>query len=121
MARKSRKGPHSKDSVVTDKAVGYVRISLANKESSDSVENQKRIIEDWAAQHELPVSEFYIDSGYSGEDFDRPAFTKMIKDIESGLISCIAVKDLSRLGRDFLSTSYYVEEVFPLKKSDLCP
>ena len=116
MARKSRKQPSK---TVTDNirsAVGYIRLSVANKDESCSVENQKLIIEQWAMQHELFISHFYIDANHSGSNFDRPAFKQMLTDISSGQINCIVVKDLSRIGREFLATSYYIEEYFPSKK-----
>lgn len=116
MARKSRKQPNK---IVTNdirSAVGYIRLSVANKDEFCSVENQKLIIEQWAMQHELSISQFYIDTNYSGSNFERPAFQQMLADIIAGQINCIVVKDLSRLGREFLSTSYYIEEYFPSKK-----
>ena len=93
MARKSRKQPSK---TVTDNirsAVGYIRLSVANKDESCSVENQKLIIEQWAMQHELFISHFYIDANHSGSNFDRPAFKQMLTDISSGQINCIVVKD----------------------------
>lgn len=64
----------------------------------------------------MPINHFYIDANHSGSNFDRPAFKQMLADIDAGRIECIIVKDLSRLGREFLSTSYYIEEYFPNKK-----
>ena len=96
--------------------VGYIRLSVSNKEASCSVENQKLIIERWAAQHEIVIDHFYTDENYSGSSFERPAFKQLLKDILEGTIERVVVKDLSRLGREFLSTSYYVEEYFPSKK-----
>ena len=66
--------------------------------------------------HELPISHFYINANHSGSNLDRPAFKQMLADIDAGCIECIVVKDLSRLGREFLSTNYYIEEHFPSKK-----
>lgn len=116
MARKSRKQPSKTVAYDIRSAVGYIRLSVANKDESCSVENQKLIIEQWAMQHELFISNFYIDANYSGSNFERPAFKQMLTDIGSGQINCIVVKDLSRIGREFLSTSYYIEEYFPSKK-----
>lgn len=56
----------------------------------------------------------YIDDGYTGTNFDRPAFKRMIKDIENGKIDMVITKDLSRLGRDYIATGEYVEKYFPL-------
>ena len=80
MARKSRKYQHAeivKTSIT--KAVGYVRLSVANQEESSSIQNQKFIIERWGDQHQIPISHYYIDNGFSGKQFDRPAFQKMIE------------------------------------------
>lgn len=114
MARKSRKHQHAemvKTSIA--KAVGYVRLSVANQEESSSIQNQKFIIECWGDQHQIPISNYYIDNGFSGKRFDRPAFQKMSKDIFAGKINCVIVKDLSRLGRDYITTGYYIEVIFP--------
>lgn len=116
MARKSRKQPLKVTANNIRDTVGYIRLSVANKDTSCSVENQKLIIEQWAAEHEIPISHFYIDENHSGSNFNRPAFKQMLADIDAGRIECIIVKDLSRLGREFLSTSYYIEEHFPSKK-----
>lgn len=116
MARKSRKQPLKVSANNIRGTVGYIRLSVANKDVSCSVENQKLIIEQWAAEHEMPISHFYIDANHSGSNFNRPAFKQMLADIDAGRIECIIVKDLSRLGREFLFTSYYIEEHFPSKK-----
>ena len=116
MARKSRKQPLKVSVDNIRNTVGYIRLSVANKDASCSVENQKLIIEQWAAEHELPINHFYIDANHTGSNFDRPAYKQMLEDIGAGYIECIIVKDLSRLGREFLSTSYYIEEYFPSRK-----
>ena len=116
MARKSRKQPLKVATMDVRSTVGYIRLSVANKDESCSVENQKLIIEQWGAEHEMPINHFYIDANHSGSNFNRPAFKQMLADIEAGRVECIIVKDLSRLGREFLSTSYYIEEYFPSKK-----
>ncbi len=116
MARKSRRQPLKAAAVNVRSAVGYIRVSVANKDESGSVENQQSIIERWAMEHKLPINHFYIDENCSGSNFERPAFKQMLEDIDTGRIGCIVVKDLSRVGREFLSTSYYIEEYFPSKK-----
>lgn len=116
MARKSRKQPLKVATMDVRSTVGYIRLSVANKDESCSVENQKLIIEQWGAEHEMPINHFYIDANHSGSNFNRPAFKQMLADIDAGRIECIIVKDLSRLGREFLSTSYYIEEYFPSRK-----
>lgn len=116
MARKSRKGNVMKTNIPMSFAVGYIRLSVSNKDESCSVANQQRIIERWATEHEIVLSRFYIDENVSGSTFERPAFKEMLSDIDAGTIDCIIVKDLSRFGRELLTTSYYVEECFPSKK-----
>lgn len=97
-------------------AVGYIRLSVANKEECSSIENQKFIIECWGEQHQIPISHYYIDNGFSGKRFDRLAFQEMIEDILAGKINCVIVKDLSRLGRDYIITGYYIEVIFPINR-----
>lgn len=93
MARKSRKQPLKAAMMNVRSAVGYIRLSVANKDESCSVENQKLIIEQWGAEHEMPINHFYIDANHSGSNFDRPAFKQMLEDIDAGHIECIIVKD----------------------------
>lgn len=114
MARKSRKHKYKEElKFLSPVAVGYIRLSVANKEESSSIENQKFIIECWGEQQQIPMSHYYIDNGFSGKFYDRPAFQEMIQDILSGNINCVVVKDLSRLGRNYISTGYYIEVLFP--------
>ena len=116
MARKSRKRPNIDVLIKPNRnTVGYIRLSVRDKDSSGSVENQKLIIEEWGKQSEIIISRYYIDNGFGGKRFDRPAFQKMLQDIESGKIGCVVVKDLSRLGRDYITVGYYLEMFFPSK------
>jgi site-specific DNA recombinase len=112
MARKSRKHPELTVPVTKD-TVGYIRLSFLNKESHGSVENQRLIIEEWGYQHQIPIMRYYIDNGFSGKRFDRPAFQEMLKDIKNGKIDCVIVKDFSRLGRDYITVGLYLEMFFP--------
>lgn len=112
MARKSRKYKEERKPP-SPVAVGYIRLSVANKEEASSIENQKFIIECWGEQQQIPISHYYIDNGFSGKYSDRPAFQEMIQNILSGNINCVVVKDLSRLGRNYISTGYYMEVLFP--------
>ena len=66
-----------------------------------------------ADTEDISVAEVYKDSDYSGTNFDRPGFTQMMEDIKHGKINCVIVKDLSRLGRNYVETSNYIERVFP--------
>ena len=93
MARKSRKQPLNVAANNIQSTVGYIRLSVANKDESCSVENQKLIIEQWAAEHELPISHFYVDENRGGSNFDRSAFKQLLEDIDAEHIECIVVKD----------------------------
>mgnify|MGYP002859205183 CR=1 FL=1 len=97
--------------------VAYSRLSQddANKENeySSSIYNQLGFINSYAKQMGLEINKEYIDDGYSGTNFDRPGFEQLREDIEDGLVKVLITKDMSRLGRNFLETAYYVTEFFP--------
>ena len=98
------------------KAIKYIRLSYTDDKTveSDSVANQRRLIDDYIARHpEIEVVAEKIDDGYSGVLFDRPAFQEMIRMIEQGEANCVIVKDLSRLGREYIETGRYMRRVFP--------
>ena len=112
MARKSRK--HLKLAVSVSKdTVGYIRLSVLNRDHYGSIKNQRLMIEEWGRQHQIPIMRYYIDNAFSGKRFDRPAFQEMLQDIQEGKIDCVVVKDLSRLGRDYITVGYYLEMFFP--------
>lgn len=94
----------------------YARLSnkeIEKKEMySTSIYNQTSLIKEYAKKMNLTINKEYIDDGYSGINFDRPAFENLRNDIENGLIDTIIVKDISRLGRDFIDTVYYISEYF---------
>lgn len=117
LARKSRKNLVKNEVVKCDllKTAGYIRISVNKADRpSDSIENQKKIIEDYAETNcDIQFERFYVDGKVSGRDFDRPAFNEMLEDIRAGKINCVIVKDLSRLGRDLIDVGYYVSDVLP--------
>ena len=71
------------------------------------------MIEEWGHRHQIPIMRYYIDNGFSGKRFDRPAFQEMLQDIQEGKTDCVVVKDLSRLGRDYITVGYYLEMFFP--------
>lgn len=101
------------------KATMYVRLSnsddLKNNEESNSIKNQKRLIEGFInKQKDIELVSVRVDDGYSGIIFERPAFNKMIEDIENGIINCVIVKDLSRFGREYIETGRYLQQMFPL-------
>lgn len=101
------------------KAALYLRLSKedGDKEESDSIGNQRELLKGFLfAQEDIVVEDIYIDDGYTGTDFRRPNFQRMIADIESGKINCVIVKDLSRFGRDYLESGRYIQRYFPEKK-----
>ena len=73
------------------------------------------MLRQYAAEHGLTVVDEYIDDGWSGTNFERPSFQRMIDDIEDGKINCVVTKDLSRLGRNYILTGQYTEIYFPSK------
>lgn len=105
---------------------GYLRLSHRDEGAfenaagsevlkSNSIENQKEYIEDFLrSKPEMEVVDFYIDDGYSGVNFDRPDFQRMMEDVKGNKINCIIVKDLSRFGRNYIETGTYIERLFPL-------
>ncbi len=116
MARKSRKVliPAAPAPVAYIRTAHYVRLSVeADKRHESSIENQILILNNYIEDKpEFRVQEIYIDNGISGSTFHRPAFQKLLADIEAGLIDCVMVKDLSRLGRNSIDTGYYIEQYF---------
>jgi site-specific DNA recombinase len=93
----------------------YLRLSRedAGDEQSQSIVNQRDYLTSYASKMGWVIEETYIDDGFSGLNFDRPDFQKMIRDIESSRINMVITKDLSRLGRDYIQTGYYTEMYFP--------
>ena len=94
----------------------YCRLSQDDgpEGDSNSIQNQKNILQKFAEDHHFPNPCFYVDDGFSGGNFQRPAFQQMISDTENGEIGIIVTKDLSRLGRNQLHTGLYIEERFPM-------
>lgn len=96
----------------------YIRLSNedGDKQESDSVANQKKLLTEFlTGKEEFFLKDFYIDDGYTGTNFERPDFRRMIRDITAGTVNCVVVKDLSRFGRDYIDTGYYLERFFPEK------
>lgn len=94
----------------------YIRLSKedGDKEESDSVGNQKRLLTQHVKrQDDMVLYDIYVDDGYTGTNFNRPEFKRMIQDIEKGTVNCVIVKDLSRFGRDYIDTGWYLERIFP--------
>ena len=93
----------------------YCRLSQEDdlQGESNSIKNQKLILQQYAEQHRFPNIQFYVDDGYSGANFNRPDFKRMMNDIEQGKVGIVIVKDQSRLGRDYLQTGMLMEITFP--------
>ena len=96
----------------------YIRLSKEdeNEGPSESVNNQKSMLSRFVREHRLPVYDTYIDDGWSGTNFDRPGFKRLIADIEAKKVNMVITKDLSRLGRDYIMTGHYMERYFPEKR-----
>lgn len=99
------------------KAALYIRLSKEdeNEGPSESVTNQKSLLDAFVQQHHFTVYDTYIDDGWSGTHFDRPEFQRMLRDIETKKVNLVITKDLSRLGRDYIMTGHYMERYFPEK------
>jgi len=99
------------------KVAAYFRLSkeeFSNEKESNSIINQKLIIENYLKEHkEYVLVDYYIDDGYSGTNFNRPEFQRMLEDIKNKKIDVIIIKDLSRLGRNYIETGNYIEVIFP--------
>ena len=96
----------------------YIRLSKEDESEgpSQSVQNQESLLREFVQQHQLSVYDTYIDDGWSGTSFDRPAFQRMTADIEAKKVNMVITKDLSRLGRDYILTGHYMERYFPEKR-----
>lgn len=125
MARSSRKQnnvttqePLAQQSQIYRTAL-YVRLSVEDngKINGDSLENQIEFLEEYVKNRPyLSRTALFIDNGFTGTDFLRPEFTRMIKEVQAGNIDCVVVKDLSRLGRNYVETGNFIEKVFPFLK-----
>jgi len=95
----------------------YIRLSREDGDDleSESVSNQRSLLSGYLKANGLQAIEEYVDDGYSGGNFNRPSFQKLIRDIENKKINCVITKDLSRLGRDYIETGRYIERYFPEK------
>lgn len=120
MARVSRKKQNipsttADTSVRIWKTALYVRLSVEdNGKDSDSVENQTALLEEYIATHTyLKKVALFVDNGYTGTDFLRPEFNRMMEAVQAEMVDCIIVKDLSRLGRNYIETSQFIEKICP--------
>ena len=93
----------------------YLRLSKddGDKEESESITNQRKILKSYVKENGYTLYGEYVDDGYSGTNFNRPDFKRMIKDIEAGKINMVITKNLARLGRDYIETGRYIETYFP--------
>ena len=102
---------------VPSKAAAYLRLSRedGDKMESDSIRTQRDMIQNYVREHSgIEIVDTYIDDGYSGTTYDRPAFQRMMQDVEDRKVNCIIVKDLSRFGRNYIETGRYLEKIFPV-------
>ena len=95
----------------------YIRLSKEdenkNNLNSESVENQLNLLYEYSKKNNYFIYDTYIDDGYTGTNFNRPSFNRLLNDIENKKVNMIIVKDLSRFGRDYILTGYYLEMFFP--------
>lgn len=93
----------------------YCRLSRddGTEGDSNSVANQKKLLTKYAKENGFGNTRFYVDDGYTGTNFNRPGFQKLLENMEMGYVSAIIVKDMSRLGRDYLQVGYYTDTFFP--------
>ncbi len=97
-----------------EKAAGNGRTKGRSKPESVSIGSQRELIRDFLrSQEDMELFDCYADDNYSGSNFERPEFKRMMGDIEAGRVNCVIVKDLSRFGRDYIETGRYLEKVFP--------
>ena len=96
----------------------YIRLSKedGDREESESVTNQRKILKAFAKENKYKIYDEYVDDGYTGTNFNRPDFKRMIRDIENKKINMVITKSLSRLGRDYIETGRYIETYFPENK-----
>ncbi|MCH5350441.1 MAG: recombinase family protein [Clostridiales bacterium] len=117
MARQSKYSVFQPPTEKVWKAGLYIRISRedGDKAESESISSQRAITEQFVSAHDdIQITDYYIDDGYTGTDFDRPDFKRMFDDITNKRINCVIVKDLSRFGRNYVEAGKYLEVVFPM-------
>jgi DNA invertase Pin-like site-specific DNA recombinase len=105
------------ESKPADKVGLYLRLSRddGEKDESDSIHSQRSLLMDFISRHRsFRYKREYVDDGYSGTNYDRPGFIQMMEEAQNGIINCVMVKDLSRLGRNYIETGKYLERIFPM-------
>ena len=105
----------NKQKQITGITALYCRLSRDDNtdRESNSIANQKKMLSAYAKENHLGNTKFYVDDGYTGTNFNRPGFQQLIEDVEMGYVTTVIVKDLSRLGREYLQSGYYQEVYFP--------
>lgn len=102
------------------RTAAYLRLSKGDGDAgseSNSISNQRLIIDRFLQENlDFELSETYVDDGYTGTNFERPAMKKMLEDIDKGLIDCVVVKDVSRFGRERIETGTYILKAAPVTK-----
>lgn len=96
----------------------YLRLSRDDKDGnleSNSIANQRMLLTDYVKEKGWNIAGIYVDDGFTGTNFNRPDFQRLLQDIENGIINCVITKDLSRFGRNYSMVGYYTEEYFPQK------
>ena len=96
----------------------YLRLSRDDKPDgsaeSNSIHSQRDMIRSFIRkQDDMEIYDIYVDDGWSGANFDRPSFRRMMEDIEAGCVDCVIVKDLSRFGRDYIEAGRLIQKTFP--------
>lgn len=101
---------------MSNKAYIYLRLSQDDKRvdnESNSISNQRILIQNFTKSNDIEIAGEYIDDGYSGINFNRPQFQQMIKDLSDSKVKIVIVKDLSRFGRDYIEMGRYIQHYFP--------
>jgi DNA invertase Pin-like site-specific DNA recombinase len=122
MARKSRRAgtvsaDYEKIDIYKYKVAVYARLSREREETIErgTIENQVEFVTDYVRQHDdMEIVDCYVDDAFSGTNFDRPGYSRMICDMKAGRFNTIVVKDLSRLGREYVEVGNLIERVFPV-------
>lgn len=118
MARKSKYGVTDAGGNAAKKWMAglYIRLSRedGDKDESDSVSNQRMLLREYSAKlPDVEVADYFIDDGWTGTNFERPGFIRLMEQIKDGSLNCIIVKDLSRFGRNYIEVGNYLEQIFP--------
>ena len=119
MPRQSKYNKGEKDNVKSYqyKAAIYIRLSVedGDKEESNSITNQRMLLNQFLKDNsDIEVYDYYTDDGFSGTTFNRPGFEKLLEDLYEKKFNTVIVKDLSRLGRNYIEVGNYIEQIFPL-------